>query len=872
MDVKSTGSEALNFLADFIISHEKEYSSVRVKVKTFKMDFDFPGLSKFQQCIDIIYTTFRELKRMIRFDDYSVLSSLITRIGEFSASLIGYKSDFDTALDLFYKETESDDLLELPEPIRYIVRIRTDVIDALTTFLDMAQKELFSPSDSEKFEDKKEVNENSPTVLRKHSAGEPVYRLQEMLNSAGYVIKLDGLFDNETEGAVLNFQKDHKLMADGIVGPLTWNTLEKTVNSKPIQSADTTTADVSREEADETSETVIIHEEPEPGQKSRDLPPPPMTKTITPQLHSDLYAEEDLLNYDLYATSIVEFIKHKNTRSPLTIGILAPWGKGKTTLMRFIQKGLADINDPAGESIAGERAVVEENDLDKNQSTYGDIKSWLRALTGKNSFGKTGKLKHPTIWFNAWKFQESDEIWAGLAHNIIKQLVEKLPNQNQREKFWFLLNLERFDKEKFKQNIRGKFIGKFLPYLTVSILLFAVAIPFALAQSLWSLLGLGAAGPLLWWKSINKQVETMELDLDLRQYIQQPDYEGKMGYFHQVETDLKKVFKLLVNDNHPAVIFIDDLDRCSPAKVGEVVEAINLFISGDFPSCFFILGQDAQMVASALEVAYKDIDVRMEHLHRSHGSLGWYFMEKFIQLPFIIPNIGKEQCKTYLEVLLNQPELETTETQKQTKDSVRKMKDEMSAIPDDQFKINRFYERVDNVFQQPRGVNPDLLDLQKEAISKAAKGFKDDDPEVKELIETYSQYLGNSPRMIKRFVNLYRFYRFIQFTHHNKDLAGVTSNALGRWIVFMVRWPQMVRFIQWETENNIFNAFTPEERAKKLEEKMKGYKNYKNWLKFLEDSKMSDIAWLTDSELFTFVRTGRVPGESIENAVKAGIW
>lgn len=721
---------------------------------------------------------------------------------------------------------------------------------------------------SPKFEETVEVKTDGPTLLRKNSAGEPVYKLQEMLNNAGYVIKVDGLFDNETEGAVLNFQKDHKITADGIVGPMTWDALEKVVNTKQSHQTDTgTTIDSPEQEEPEEPETDVIQDE-EPEQE-----PTPPAKTITPQLHSDLYAEKDLLNYCLYATSIVEFMKHENTSPPLTIGVLAPWGKGKTTLMRFIQDSLEEKEVPAENLTADDKVVVEEKDVDNTQSTYGDIKSWLRALKGKISFDEADKLKHPTIWFNAWKFQASDQIWAGLAHNIIKQLVEKLPNQKQKEKFWFLLNLERFDKEKFKRDLRGKFIGKFLPFLAVSAVLLAAAVPFALAQNLWSLVGVGgAAGPFLWWKAIRKKVEGMELDLDLKQYIQQPDYESKMGYFYQVETDLKKVFKLLVNENHPAVIFIDDLDRCSPTKVAEVVEAINLFISGDFPSCFFILGQDAQMVASALEVHYEKIDARMEHLHRSHGSLGWYFMEKFIQLPFIIPNIGEEQCKAYLQSLLNPTGNDSAETQKQQEETMQEMAKNMETTPDDQFKIDNFYSQFGNMFQQTAAVNMDLLDLQKQAISKAAKGFKDDDPEVTQLIETYSPYLGNSPRMIKRFVNLYRFYRFIQFTHHNKDLGNVESKALGRWIVFMVRWPQMVRFIQWETEKNIFGAFTPEERAKKLEEKIKGYKNYKNWMKFLEDNNAANIAWLTDSELFEFVRAGSVPGESIEYAVKAGIW
>ena len=49
------------------------------------------------------------------------------------------------------------------------------------------------------------------------------------------------------------------------------------------------------------------------------------------------------------------------------------------------------------------------------------------------------------------------------------------------------------------------------------------------------------------------------------------------------------------------VIFIDDLDRCFPAKVGQVVEAINLFLAGDLPKCMFVIGMDTELVAAALQ-------------------------------------------------------------------------------------------------------------------------------------------------------------------------------------------------------------------------------------------------------------------------------
>lgn len=52
-----------------------------------------------------------------------------------------------------------------------------------------------------------------------------VIHLQEQLVRAGYKLSIDGIFGYETEGAVMQFQKDARLVIDGIVGAKTWKSL-----------------------------------------------------------------------------------------------------------------------------------------------------------------------------------------------------------------------------------------------------------------------------------------------------------------------------------------------------------------------------------------------------------------------------------------------------------------------------------------------------------------------------------------------------------------------------------------------------------------------------------------------------------------------
>jgi peptidoglycan hydrolase-like protein with peptidoglycan-binding domain len=63
--------------------------------------------------------------------------------------------------------------------------------------------------------------------LQYGDAGEHVRYLQQRLQAHGYPITVDSYFGQETQNAVINFQRMQGLAADGIVGRLTWNALEQ---------------------------------------------------------------------------------------------------------------------------------------------------------------------------------------------------------------------------------------------------------------------------------------------------------------------------------------------------------------------------------------------------------------------------------------------------------------------------------------------------------------------------------------------------------------------------------------------------------------------------------------------------------------------
>ena len=75
-------------------------------------------------------------------------------------------------------------------------------------------------------------------ILKKGSKGEKVKELQQLLNKKGFHLDVDGDFGKDTLTAVKAFQSQnldkhgYPLVVDGIVGPITWWSLE---NVDPIE-------------------------------------------------------------------------------------------------------------------------------------------------------------------------------------------------------------------------------------------------------------------------------------------------------------------------------------------------------------------------------------------------------------------------------------------------------------------------------------------------------------------------------------------------------------------------------------------------------------------------------------------------------------
>ena len=124
------------------------------------------------------------------------------------------------------------------------------------------------------------------------------------------------------------------------------------------------------------------------------------------------------------------------------------------------------------------------------------------------------------------------------------------------------------------------------------------------------------------------------------QQVADEEIEVKMDYLNKLYRDsvyyegldkIKREMESIREEkgDYRVVIFIDDLDRCSPVKALEVLESIKLFL--DIEGFVFVIGLSHKTVTELISKAYN-----------STGVKGEDYIKKIIQIPIKIPSWSKE--------------------------------------------------------------------------------------------------------------------------------------------------------------------------------------------------------------------------------------
>lgn len=552
----------------------------------------------------------------------------------------------------------------------------------------------------------------------------------------------------------------------------------------------------------------------------------------------DFYTTTDSVGYSAYAEAIARAIQHRETRPPLTIGIKGPWGAGKTSLMRMVQDRLEwpQGNRPDGQKVKRRQIHLtpkareltyqgeQGGQLSPNGVRNGTV---LHALVaGQDSQDdepQTIKAEptplpaenpevpgwRPTVWFNPWMYQTGEQVWAGLAHEIITQITDRM-SVKEREFFWLKLNLKRIDEQAVRRKIYGIVIDRLVPYAIAVLIFVAVGVALLATDiSRWWTVGLAGGAPvafglvgiaqirsvlsarvsgsmsqLIQPATAGKNVTSEIIGGMYKEVIESPDYTARSGFFYLVRSDVQRVLDLVATDEQPVVIFVDDLDRCSPGTVVQVIEAINLFLAGEYPNAIFVAAMEPEMVAAHIEAAYEGLAEALETAGLDEAqavNLGWKFLDKIVQLPLTLPALEPDRTITYFASLfpgaIVAPSIvDTAESQLDVEKQLRELSG-TSLI--DAVRMSQVAPST--------GAEAEAL---RQVIDKQLTIGND---EVRKIISQVSPWLAANPRAMKRFVNVFRFLVMIDSERGFRGLPGTGDlGAIAKLAMVHIRWPDLV--------------------------------------------------------------------------------
>jgi hypothetical protein len=336
----------------------------------------------------------------------------------------------------------------------------------------------------------------------------------------------------------------------------------------------------------------------------------------------DLPTIDDLLGFERWSDYVTEFISRDFGRdlieaTQITIGVYGEWGSGKTSFLRMVE-------------------------------------------------GKLRAKDIYPIWFDAWKYDKEDNLWAALLQRILDQarvrgkwyqriwvkfLIWK-DNIRLRDGLWeitkklipfiiriLLIVISLYVVFDIDKQVIESFLSHWLPnFLPLPGILQA-----NIVKAIVAFIAIVAAGP---FNLIN--LLKGKLGIDFSRFSHKPSYREHIAFLDDFNQEFKHIVSL-IGQGKPLVIMIDDLDRCLPEKAIQLLEAIKAFL--DVEGCVFLLGLDKRIIGRAIASKYKDLFVFDEDKDKSFYNKRLFsedYMAKIIQLSISLPLLNQEQIKDYV--------------------------------------------------------------------------------------------------------------------------------------------------------------------------------------------------------------------------------
>jgi predicted KAP-like P-loop ATPase len=291
----------------------------------------------------------------------------------------------------------------------------------------------------------------------------------------------------------------------------------------------------------------------------------------------DSESEQDFLNF----TEVADQIATLATRAsllPISIGVFGGWGTGKSTVLRLVERRIADIG--------GEKPPI-------------------------------------VVKFDAWLYQGFDDARAALMEVVARDLIALA------------------EKKKTLVDRARAFAGRVNYFRALGLITdfgvgMALGIPPGLLTSAGAAVSSIARGAFT-MKEYEGLKEEAAGAADVLGQLVRP--QEKKTPPEEIEAFRREFGDLLEGLDTSMVLFIDNLDRCLPDVAIGTLEAIRLFLF--MPRTAFVIAADEGMIRHS--VAKHFSDPQASHVRD--------YLDKVIQVPLRVPQVGSEDVRAYMYAL-----------------------------------------------------------------------------------------------------------------------------------------------------------------------------------------------------------------------------
>lgn len=269
----------------------------------------------------------------------------------------------------------------------------------------------------------------------------------------------------------------------------------------------------------------------------------------------------------------------------------------------------------------------------------------------------------------------------------------------------------------------------------------------------------------------------------VKQRLEGRTYEDKLGLLHQVKDDLEELSETLLDQRANDELFprgkprilllIDDLDRCPPPKVVEVLEAAQLLVK---TSLFVVvIAMDVRYVTRALEHEYAGVLT-------PHGEpSGLDYIEKIIQIPYRVRPATASGVKSFLQNQMKPKSDVVEEKPGAIQNVIAPAQSNIRASSASEFQQGEVSREIDLMEQKTK-----LRILPTDTIYFSKDEY--------EMMTQCCSVFDVSPRTMKRLVNVFKLFKIIWYRDKmGNGPADDIKRTMMALLVIAARYPEPMR-------------------------------------------------------------------------------